>query len=135
MNVAYRILAAGLLCLPCGCGTLNNAVLMSYHQRPHDLSSDYQPPDYVYGGVRFDAMAIRYSFKEDREDSLGRILAPLWFVLWCADIPLSAVCDTVLLPYTIAVTSREADWWREFQKTQRQNSSGPANETKDADDL
>ena len=111
MNLARFILAAGLAGLLCGCGTLNNSIMMFYHQPPADPPADYQPSNWVYGGVKWDADELRIAVSKADFPLFSRLLIPFWI----ADIPLSAVCDTLNLPHTIPETQSEADWWRSIQ--------------------
>ena len=53
--------------------------------------------NYVYGGVKFDAEMVR-SGCTTKEDFPANLLAAL---LFAADLPLSAVCDTLYLPLAI----------------------------------
>lgn len=50
----------------------------------------------VYGGVRFDAAVVAAPFNETSEEHL-LFLWPVALI----DLPLSAVCDTLLLPLTL----------------------------------
>ncbi len=66
------------------------------------------PPRAVYGGVRLDAIVFAdgvYDVCADPSLRLGeRLLVPPYLVLLLADLPLSAVADTITLPITIRAT-------------------------------
>ncbi len=111
MNLTRLVLATVLACLLCGCGTFNNSIMMFYHQPPSDPPADYQPANWVYGGVKSDAKGICLGVSRGDTPLFYRLLTPLWI----ADIPLSALCDTLNLTYTIPETQSEADWWRGIQ--------------------
>jgi uncharacterized protein YceK len=110
-RVAIRV--AALSALLSGCGTAHNLVSITYHERPTDPHDDYEPPDYRYGGVKIDAWMIRQPFSRVDEPILGRAIGAALVPLWIADIPLSAACDTLMLPETIAATQQEAKWWHD----------------------
>src|SRR5207253_791914 len=107
------IVTASIAVLLCGCGTMNNSIMMFYHQPPEHPPNDYQPPNWVYGGVKWDAESARCSWTT-KEDFPANLIVAL---LYTADVPLSAVFDTLNLPATIPATKREADRWRDVRDT------------------
>jgi uncharacterized protein YceK len=109
MRFAHLILALSAAGLLSGCGTLNNNVAIFYYQRPADPPDDFQPPNYVYGGVRWGSRAIHEALSDPDVPLLTRVVAPLWLI----DMPFSAVFDTLNLPHTIGATEKEATWWRD----------------------
>ena len=115
MRVAHLILALAASGLLAGCGTLNNDVKLFYDRRPENPSDDYQPPNYVYGGVHWDSRAFHEALSDPDVPLLDRVLAPLWLV----DMPFSAVFDTLDLSHTIEATEKEAKWWRDHKDIKR----------------
>jgi uncharacterized protein YceK len=97
-----------------GCGTLSNAVMIYYHERPSYAPDDYKPPNYVYGGVKADAYSVKAALVPDEEMHVAGAFVG---ILSLIDMPLSAVGDTLALPNTMAVTAREAEWWKKAQAT------------------
>ncbi|HEY2251485.1 MAG TPA: YceK/YidQ family lipoprotein [Planctomycetaceae bacterium] len=59
----------------------------------------------VYGGVKFDAESIRLGLTSKDVPLSSRLLA----LAFIADIPISAVCDTLQLPLTIPAARNQAD--------------------------
>ncbi len=112
MNLARLVLAAGPAALLCGCGTLNNSVAIFYYRLPEEPPPNYRTPDYVYGGVKIDAMAARAAVFEKDFDVFSRVLG----LLMAADIPVSAVCDTLDLYRTIPATRKVAEDFRKAQE-------------------
>lgn len=113
MTSVRLLLIAGAAGLLCGCGTLYNVAGTSLLYRPEDPSKyqctlyDDHPRNFVYGGVTNDAEAI-HQFLFEEEAPLMKLLVPVCV----ADIPVSAVFDTLTLPMAIAATRREKEWWR-----------------------
>jgi len=106
-------MAAGLLCLLCGCRTTNNLVMMHYHRPSSNSPADYELIDYVYGGVKFDLNAVQSTFTTEEIPLQFRLFGPLFL----ADLPLSLVCDTLNLPITIPATQREVECARRASET------------------
>src|SRR5262245_45010683 len=80
------LLIAALLTIT-GCGTMKNL-----SNEPHQAPDPVLVPQTVYGGVRCDlAYASFWTFY---------LCNPLVGACWLADIPLSAVADTLTLPMT-----------------------------------
>ena len=81
-----------------GCGTLNNVIVGTPAAPPHI----YTPPLEVYGGVRSDirdaVSAVTPPYDETPGENARRAATA---VLVIADIPLSAVGDTLTLGRTI----------------------------------
>lgn len=96
MNLSRSVFAAGLTCVICGCGTINNTVGISYGGGGSGSKNDpYR--NYVYGGVKCDAEMSRAAFTT-KEDFPANLIVG---ILYAADLPLSAVCDTLYLPLAI----------------------------------
>lgn len=98
MNLSRSIIAAGLACLLCGCGTINSRVSRSYFEGEAPLGGS------VYGGVRFDAKASQVAFTDVPNTPAYERLVSLGFIL---DLPFSALLDTLLLPVTIPEEMQE----------------------------
>lgn len=92
--VALMVLAFA----PAGCGTMENFGV------PRRFVSPEPPPLEVYGGVSRSAAAVKESLAGG--DLVDAPYAPLFAV----DVALSAVGDTLTLPFTLAATvSRSID--------------------------
>jgi uncharacterized protein YceK len=103
-KAAIGLLAATTL-LASGCGTALNLYLMGI-----DDSAVR-----VYGGVRFDAVAVRGAFlgpPEGVEDSSGLAgpIEKLLGALILMDLPLSAAADTATLPFTLCCALHAAQY-------------------------
>lgn len=90
MNRSHVILALLAPLLSCGCGTLSDMTCGPGGGGPY------------YRGVRMDAMAIRE----------GHPLAPLLV----ADLPVSAVADTAMVPYVAYKRGKEKKADSEIQQ-------------------
>jgi uncharacterized protein YceK len=91
------VLTLGLTVATSGCGTL-----LDQTERGSGTTSSR-----VYGGVRFDAEAIRSGVATAPGtpwEWTERILGLPFFV---ADVPISAAADTLLLPITVPINARE----------------------------
>jgi uncharacterized protein YceK len=128
MNLAHLVVTATLACLACGCGTFDNSIAMFYFPAPSDPPVDYRARNWVYGGVKRDTAAIRRTFSRDDVPLEDRIVGPLFI----ADLPLSAIFDTLNLPYTIPASQREIECERasaESPQQSQQNERVYADET------
>ena len=98
--VRVTLLAAAAACALGGCGTLSNV-------GPGDCGA--HSPKKVYGGVREDAAAVvEYGQKVGGASNPGEAAstAALGLYFLAVDMPLSAVGDTLTLPWTIAASCR-----------------------------
>ena len=94
-------MAADLL-LMSGCGTVANL-------RPPSESIAGDPVKLVYGGVRSNVEVIRSNLNPPRLPDLGMMAGVA--VAWCfMDLPLTAVGDTLTLPYTLAYDYQLFGW-------------------------
>jgi uncharacterized protein YceK len=75
-----------------GCGTAANTLWLD----------DFEGGQKVYGGVGVDATMFASAVADC--DGKGPALSTAWALFFAADMPLSAVADTVTLPYTITAT-------------------------------
>jgi uncharacterized protein YceK len=122
MNLARLVIATGFVCLFCGCASIHNSIEMlaaEYGEpvlpAPSDdwyLDHPRTPANFVYGGVKFDAVTAGYAFTKDNLPLIGRLSR----LLCIADIPLSAALDTLSLPLAIPATQHEADRWCKIQE-------------------
>jgi uncharacterized protein YceK len=81
-----------LLCS--GCGTMNNLTSSNSPTSEGEIS---KPPPRIYGGVRGEWSELR-AMRFDDVYCMNLIFVPLYLV----DHPLSAIGDTLTLPYTVA---------------------------------
>lgn len=92
----------GLLFLLPGCGTISYVQgdrgegIGGYVEQRLEGSG-------IYGGVKLDAHYLRYGTGENGVVNTSCIMFPVLLL----DLPLSFVCDTVLLPYTVSKTLTE----------------------------
>jgi uncharacterized protein YceK len=109
MSLSRFILLAAVAFHASGCGTVCNIVEIP---RPHLVGSGPQlnPRSFIYGGTANDASAIEMYLERESSD-----FSPLKAIALMVDTPLSAVGDTLTLPFTIPATRREARRWNELQ--------------------
>jgi uncharacterized protein YceK len=86
--MSRQVLFACVAVVVCGCGTMKN---VSGERFPIPINDS---PRSVYGGVRLDAKGAGALVS-------GRCDMPLLALAMTLDLPLSAVGDTVTLPYTL----------------------------------
>ena len=98
MSVVKNVLVCVISVNMCGCGTA--AVFLAADDRTYEANEGA-----VYSGVKRDVATVTLSH-EAGASRLG------WRVLSALDIPLSALADTICLPYTIyrAATHKSPDW-------------------------
>lgn len=89
-----------------GCGTLNNTIVGTPPAPPHE----YTPPMEVYGGVRSDLQdavrAVTPPYATTVGENLTRVAGA---AIVLADVPLSAVGDTLTLGKTIPASLTQND--------------------------
>ena len=126
MNLIRHVFAAVLACLLCGCGTITNTLTTFYDGKPVGSSADDDRlTQYIYGGVKFDAEMIRLGL-------IGQDDIPLYYrllvILLIADLPLSAVCDTLRLPETIPAAQHEPERRRKAHESKWADFDDDGNE-------
>jgi uncharacterized protein YceK len=104
-NVAVACLAGLSLCVLSGCGTY--CVTVNRAMAPD------QPVDHLYGGVYADAVVARNGFRGETNPTSPyrgfafRCIGGVVGVCAILDLPLSAVADTLTLPYVLYVKARQ----------------------------
>jgi uncharacterized protein YceK len=89
------LLASAALWVICGCGTLLDAVV-------RDSKEGHASNPSVYGGVQFDAHALSATPELFRAPDQGPMLAALCVAFWVVDLPISAIADTLALPFSLS---------------------------------
>jgi uncharacterized protein YceK len=95
------IVAMAVTALLSGCGTVAN---MQPGASMTSAGPSGEEPQ-VYGGVKSDTVAIRSwasAVANGEPDSAARLL------MWTLDLPLSAIGDTLTLPYTLSHQPEQA---------------------------
>ena len=132
MNLSRLAISACLAWILCGCGTINNQVMISYGGAGSG-SKDDPYRNHVYGGVKLDAQMASFVVSRDEKFSPGERLLCALYIL---DIPLSAVGDTLYLPLAIPADiqirkARETKW-ADFDNDGNQMPVNPSVLTPDA---